>query len=55
MIFRKKCPYCGNQLHIERTSPTLKYGCTDCMKLSNELLAKGLSKQEVEKIIKRGR
>jgi len=53
-LFKKPaCPYCkGSNLYLKRTSPMEVLGCRDCEKKTKLLEKKGLSRREIEKIIK---
>lgn len=49
-----KCPYCkGKNLRLAATWPVDKWVCRDCEEKAKLLLAKGLTKSEIEKILKK--
>ena len=53
VMFGPKCPYCkGKNLYLKRTSPMEVYGCRDCEKKVKYMQEQGLSKQQMDKIIK---
>lgn len=48
-----KCPYCkGKNIYIKATYPTVRYGCVDCEKKAKYLQSCGLSKKQIEKVLK---
>lgn len=53
MFFKPKCPYCkGKNLYLKRTSPMEVYGCKDCEKKAKYLEEQGLTRKQIEKVIK---
>jgi len=52
-MFRPKCPYCkGKNLYLKRTSPIEVLGCKDCERKTKYLEEQGLSRKQIEKVIK---
>lgn len=52
-MFWRKCPYCkGKNLYLKRTSPMEVYGCRDCEKKAKYLEEQGLTRKQIEKVIK---
>jgi len=49
----KGCPYCNkkDKLYVRRTSPMVVMGCHRCEKTAKFLKDKGLSKNEILKVL----